>query len=209
MSTIAAFDKDLKSAAATSTSSDPSTTNSTLLPGELDKDPLEDPDEADNFVEVSSGKPKATRSPKASSTPKGSASAKKRAPTPSTVTNCATLIKFCFFAQHQELNYDNISSALIDGVAIHTSHKLIHKEWAALRHLQAGIDSSRTTEAAGGKTSDATALINRVADPLNEIKNCLEAIHDKSNNLEISTKDDDPTSKMETKLDPALIVMFK
>jgi hypothetical protein len=58
-------------------------------------------------------------------------------------------------------------------------------------------------------TPDTTALINRVADPLNEIKHCLEAICDKSNDLETPTKDNDPMSKMETKFDPALITMFK
>jgi hypothetical protein len=159
-------------------------------------------------VEIPVKKPKTTKSPKATSTPKGQSSTKKRAPTPSTFTNCSTLIKFCFLAQHQELHFDSMSAALIDGVAIRPSHELIHKEWAALRHLQAGIDSSRA-ETPRGITSDTTALINTVADPLVEIKNCLEAIRDKSQDMEISTKDDAPVSKLETKFDPALIIMFK
>jgi hypothetical protein len=151
MSTITIFDRDLKSAAATDTNPEPST-NSTPSPGEFAEDPIDNPDKEKDFVEVPGGKPKATKSPKMSSTPKGSASAKKRAPTPSTFTNCSTLIRYCFLAQHQELHFYNLSDALIDGVAICPSHELIHKEWAALRHLQAGIHSSRTTETKGDTT---------------------------------------------------------
>jgi hypothetical protein len=204
MATIAAYDKELKTAAPpTNTSGDDTPTESAAPGGEFEDDPIEDPDKED-FVDVNPDKAK-TKSTKPSSTPKGSGSTKKR--TPTTFTNCATLIKFCFFAQHQELHYDELKASLIDGVAIRPSHELTHKEWAAYRHLQAGIDSSRTDPSGGPKT-DATMLFDRVADPLNEIRNCLEAIRDKTNDQDPST-DDDPIQKFESKFDKALIMMFK
>jgi regulator of replication initiation timing len=45
---------------------------------------------------------------------------------------------------------------------------------------------------------DATTLFDRVADPLNDIKNCLKAIRDITNDQD-SIKDDNPLSKLETK----------
>jgi hypothetical protein len=200
MATITAYDKELK----TPTPAD-TPTKSAAPGGKFEDDPIEDPDK-DDFVEVSTDKAK-TKSTKASSTPKGSASTKKHAQTPSTFTNCATLIKFCFFAQHQEIHYDDLKASLIDGVAIRPSHVLAHNEWAAYRHHQAGMDSS-CTDPSGGSKTDATMLFDHVADPSNKIKNCLEAIRDKTNDQDPSI-DDDPISKFESKFDAALIMMFK
>jgi hypothetical protein len=207
MTTISAFDKDSKTAA---TNKDTSTEETS--PGELDDDPVEDPDDVeDDFVDVPPEKARASKSPKGQTkpkaAPKGSSTSKKRAPnTPSAYSNCATLIKFCFVAQFQELHFDSIKAALIDGIAVRPTHELIHKEWSAYRHIQAGIGENHPSS--NGDKTDAATLFDRVADPLNEIKNCLEAIRKKSTNMD-APSDDESTTKLETKFDPALITMFK
>jgi hypothetical protein len=217
MTTIATYDKESKATsdkeAKTSTDKEakpattvpPDTTSGQTDAAPEEEDPIVDSDDED-FVDVKKETDKTKKpSPKTKTAPKqpSTASTKKPPKTPSTFTNCATLIKFCFFAQHQELHYDTLKAALIDGVAVRPTHELAHKEWSAFRHVQAGIDGNRAES--DGTNIGAASLFDRVADPLNEIKNCLEAIRDKETDMDTSTDD----SKTKIKLDKALIVMFR
>jgi hypothetical protein len=95
---------------------------------------------------------------------------------------------------------------LINGIAVRPTHELIHKEWSAYCHIQAGIGKNHPSS--NGNKADAATLFDCVANPLNGIKNCLEAIHNKSTNMD-APSDDELTTKLETKFDPALITMFK
>jgi hypothetical protein len=175
---------------------DPSPTDST---GELPEDPIEDPD----FVLLTDPPLGPYDAPT-----QDSSSSPKAGKQKSVYSRCAFLIKYLFMAQFQQKHSDQIPTDVIPVVKILPTMELSHKEWSVIRHIQASVNQP------GGKAQDPTTsatdptrLFETVANPLNDIKACLEELADKVG-ADAPSSSKTSLQKLEAKFESPLIDMF-
>jgi hypothetical protein len=175
MEAITAFDKASKTATPPEATTTPKTEPS---PNELPEDPIDEGEDDPDIVlvETVDEEEEATQpdssSPLDPETPASSPRATKR---PSVFIRCGPLIKFCFLAQFQQLFQDKMRGTLIPGVIAQPTMELAHREWCIIRHVQANV-SQANAQPQRTPNLDPSTLFDKVADPLREIKACLEGL---------------------------------
>jgi hypothetical protein len=142
------------------------------------------------------------------------ASTKKKASVPSTYSRCAQLIKFLAIAQHQQYHFDSLDDEIINGSLVRPTLELQHRQWAAIRQVQAEVNepNKASNGAPNNATTDPKYLVERVANPLNDIQASLNSIMQKyndTNDQPTTESAKSPMKKLEDKLDKVLIDQFK
>jgi hypothetical protein len=142
------------------------------------------------------------------------ASTKKKASIPSTYSCCAQLIKFLAIAQHQQYHFESLEEEIIKGSLVCPTLELQHRQWAAIRQVQAEVKEPNKASNCAPNTAmtNPKYLVERVANPLNDIQASLNSIMQKYNNTNDqptteSTKS--PMKRLEDRLDKVLIDQFK
>jgi hypothetical protein len=125
---------------------------------------------------------------------------------PSVFARCGFLIKYLFMAQFQQESSDQIVTDLIPVVQILPTMELSHKEWSVIRHIQAGVNQPSGTTPAS--TTDPTHLFEKVANPLHDIKACLEDLADKVGHGDTASSSKTNLQKLATKFEPSMLDMF-
>jgi hypothetical protein len=186
----------------------------TITPAVETVDDIDSDEEYDILPKKPAAKETQVTVTKESSAP--SAPSKKKASSPSTYTRCAQLLKFLSVAQYQQKHYEDIEDEILNGTILRPTQDLIHRQWAALQHVQMEINQPGSKDKGGALAkTDPMHLFDRVANPLNEIKESLESLMDKYQNPSITPVPSAETAKktalkkLEEKFEPSQIEQFK
>jgi hypothetical protein len=206
MEAIAAFDKASKIAATKEPSPAPPKETS---PNKLPEDPIEEAEDDPDIVVVETVDEEEATQPASSSPldPSEPSSSTRASKTPSVFIRCAPLIKFCFLAQFQQLFQDRMKGTLIPGVIAQPTMELAHREWCIIRHVQANVNQANVNSP-GTPTLNPSTLFDKVADPLKEIKACLEGLAERVPDPGIEPIGTTPMKKLLAKFEPAVVQMF-
>jgi hypothetical protein len=147
-------------------------------------------------------------------TTSSTAETKKKASTPSTYTRCAQIIKFLGIAQYQQHHFESLEEEIINGTMVRPTLELQHRQWAAIQQVQAEVNGPVETATNGASipaSTDPKYLLDRVANPLKDIKDSLETIMQKytDNTPDQTEAAKNPLKKLEDKFEPVQIDQFK
>jgi hypothetical protein len=201
MDAITAYDKSSK---ITTTDETPTQPTQEASPNELPDNPIEEADDPDIIVVETVDKEDDTPLTVDTEEPAPSPHAGKK---PSVFSRCGPLIKFLFLAQFQQLFKDKMKHTLIPGVLAQPTMELSHREWCIIRHVQANVNQANDNTDQP-PAMDPTSLFEKVSNPLNEIKACLEGLADRVPDPSMELEGSTPMKKLLAKFEPSVIEMF-
>jgi hypothetical protein len=206
MDAITAFDKNSKILPSVDTNPGPATDPS---PNELPEDPIEDPNDDPDIILVETvlKDDNSPAEPSTTTEQEDSSSSPRAGKKPSVFIRCGPLIKFCFLAQFQQLFKEKMTGTLIPGGVAQPTMELSHREWCIIHHVQASVNQTNATSPSTPNL-DPSNLFDKVANPLNEIKACLEGLAERVPDPPIDPVGTTPMKKLLAKFEPAVVKMF-
>jgi hypothetical protein len=151
----------------------------------VDGDEVDSKDEEMIILEKPPASKKTAPAPTATAT-SGAPATKKKAGIKSTYTRCAQIIKLVTIAVHQWHQFDQLKDKAIKGSIICPTLELQHRQWVPIKQVQAEVNDPKpdTPDTDGAPNAAATNpqyLVDRIANPLNDIKASLNTIMQKYN----------------------------